>query len=140
MTNRILNIEAIRGMVAGYLECAVWASHDWRPVDKGADNPVPLNDTFSADDFTKAARAHAESDCRKFLHAALELNESDPFDGAEYETIGHDFWLTRNQHGAGFWDGDYPRFGDALTKLCESFVECWAYPCGNNRYIGIEGF
>jgi len=21
---------------------------------------------------------------------------------------GHDYWLTRNGHGAGFWDGDWP--------------------------------
>ena len=25
------------------------------------------------------------------------------------EQAGHDFWLTREGHGAGFWDGDWPQ-------------------------------
>ena len=42
----------------------------------------------------------------------------------------HDFWLTGNHHGAGFWDGDYPEIvdgkevGDILTELAHSFGEC----------------
>ena len=36
---------------------------------------------------------------------------------------GHDFWLTRNGHGAGFWDGDWPKYGDMFTKIAESFGE-----------------
>lgn len=34
---------------------------------------------------------------------------------------GHDFWLTRNGHGAGFWDGDweepYASHMDKISKL-----------------------
>ena len=29
---------------------------------------------------------------------------------------GHDFWLTRNGHGAGFWDGDWPEPWAALLS------------------------
>lgn len=29
-----------------------------------------------------------------------------------------DFWLTRNGHGAGFWDGDWPV--PAATRLTEA--------------------
>ena len=35
------------------------------------------------------------SDCRHAFHPA-------------YALAGHDFALTRNGHGAGFWDGDWP--------------------------------
>jgi len=35
---------------------------------------------------------------------------------------GHDFWLTRNGHGAGFWDGDWPETGDALTEASKESV------------------
>ena len=61
------------------------------------------------------------------------------FDCAEelkgYDHIGHDFWLTRNGHGAGFWDGDYrdrdagEDYGDQLTSIVKAnFAECdvWA--------------
>jgi hypothetical protein len=40
------------------------------------------------------------------------------------EYAGHDFWLTRNHHGAGFWDGDWEQSaGEKLTALAESFGE-----------------
>ena len=34
--------------------------------------------------------------------------------------------LTRNDHGAGFWDGDYEH-GDRLTELSRKFKEVTAY-------------
>lgn len=37
---------------------------------------------------------------------------------------GHDFWLTRNGHGAGFWDGDWPKpYDDQLTTAAKAFGE-----------------
>lgn len=36
---------------------------------------------------------------------------------------GHDFWFTRNGHGAGFWDGAYTH-GDELTEIAKAFGEC----------------
>lgn len=42
---------------------------------------------------------------------------------------GHDFWLTRNGHGTGFWDrpelyGD--TYTEMFTKIAESFGEAYA--------------
>jgi hypothetical protein len=31
------------------------------------------------------------------------------------------FHYTRNGHGCGFWDGDWPEHGDDLTAICERF-------------------
>ena len=31
--------------------------------------------------------------------------------------MGHDLWLTRCGHGAGFWDGDYGDYGDLITDI-----------------------
>ncbi len=45
----------------------------------------------------------------------------------EHEPAGHDFWLTRNGHGAGFWDGDWPTYGDKFTEIAKSFGEVHAY-------------
>lgn len=39
---------------------------------------------------------------------------------------GHDFWLTRNGHGAGFWDGDWPKYGDMFTKWAQGYGEAYA--------------
>ena len=41
---------------------------------------------------------------------------------------GHDFWLTRNGHGAGFWDGDWPApYADMLTKGAECYGQIDTY-------------
>jgi hypothetical protein len=46
---------------------------------------------------------------------------------------GHDFWLTREGHGAGFWDGDYPEpQATRLTKASKAYG-------GFDLYIGDDG-
>jgi hypothetical protein len=41
---------------------------------------------------------------------------------------GHDFWLTRNGHGAGFWDGDWPEeVGKRLTEASKKYGEVYLY-------------
>jgi hypothetical protein len=61
--------------------------------------------------------------------------------GQDVEKIAHDFWLTRNGHGAGFWDGDYKlsefdliyeNLGDRLTELAKNFGECNLYVSSQN--------
>lgn len=34
---------------------------------------------------------------------------------------GRDFWFTRNRHGCGFWDGDWPDHGRELTELSRPY-------------------
>ena len=46
---------------------------------------------------------------------------------------GHDFWLTRCGHGAGFWDGDRPEpAATVLTKASKAYGEV-------DLYIGDDG-
>lgn len=46
---------------------------------------------------------------------------------------GHDFWLTRNGHGAGFWDGDWSEpYGDILTRGAKCYGEF-------DTYLGDDG-
>ena len=75
---------------------------------------------------TKASLAVIERECRLFCAAAGALIGDNP------QRAAHDFWLTRNGHGMGFWDGDrtddasLPCFDDAgeqLTSLAEEFGE-----------------
>lgn len=48
------------------------------------------------------------------------------------EQVGHDFYLTRNCHGAGFWDRGNGKMGDELTEL--------AHPYGGfELYLGDDG-
>jgi hypothetical protein len=46
--------------------------------------------------------------------------------------LAHDFWLTRNHHGSGFWGGDYPETGDRLSELSKKMGECELYVDDDN--------
>jgi len=64
---------------------------------------------------------------RTELHEFLDNSEVDSA-VEEYglEQVVYDFWLTRNRHGAGFWDGDYEN-GEVLTDIAHSFGEVNTY-------------
>lgn len=110
--------------LASYIEAALWASNDESTPDGGE----PLDKNYSAGDLAPETLARMTADCEQFQAKARLLTE-----GFKDSKIALDFWLTRNHHGAGFWDGDYPKaIGDALTKLAHSFGEC-------DLYVGDDG-
>jgi hypothetical protein len=52
----------------------------------------------------------------------------DPTEGDEWDYAAHDFILTRNHHGSGFWDGDWVApWGDRLTTLAQTFPQLESY-------------
>jgi hypothetical protein len=99
----------------GYLETAVWASTN----DEG-ESLDALG--FDADSFTQAAKKRAKRECRDFLTMAKSLLKQA---GADESSAGQDFWLTRNGHGAGFWDRGYGSVGDELSKIAKTFGESY---------------
>lgn len=48
-------------------------------------------------------------------------------EGLTAEQLGHDFSLTRNRHGAGFWDRGYGDLGDWLTRIAQGMGSCSLY-------------
>lgn len=69
------------------------------------------------------------ADVREFIRDnAADVEHLSP------ESVGHDFWLTRNRHGAGFWDGDYaPEVGKRLTDAAHAYGSC-------DLYVGDDGW
>lgn len=99
-----------------YVETMFWASLD---MDTGE----PMDELYSICDLSEEALRRIHDDCEKFQEkiSHLEIEESD-------SKVAHDFWLTRNRHGAGFWDGDYPKqLGEELTKISHEFGEIDLY-------------
>lgn len=92
-----------------YLETALWSCTDESREDGGD----PMDDNYGVDDISPATVAWAVADCDRFRELAGNLldEHDDP------NRAAHDFWLTRNGHGAGFWDGDWPINGDTLTAM-----------------------
>ena len=115
----------LQAMLAGYLECALWAST--------GDDDRPLDDTHCETDISEESQAQAREDCADFVRgcvtAGIDLDELYPRNASG---IGHDLWLTRNHHGAGFWDRGFGELGDRLSKL--------AHLMGSrDAYVGDDG-
>lgn len=75
--------------------------------------------------FSEGAMTSIIHDCKEFLEIIEEAIGLAPSD---YSKAGHDFWFTRNHHGAGFWDGDWGDDGRELTDLAHQFSECYIWP------------
>lgn len=115
---KIIDVD-LEKFVDAYIECALWSST--------GDDGSPLDDDYGTDDIHPESLAQMREDCQAFL--------SDNRDaiGPALHFGGHDFWLTRNRHGAGFWDGDWSEpYASDLTKAAHAFGEC-------NLYVGDDG-
>ena len=106
----------------GYLECALWSSCDLytgRPLDELGAGAV-ADETF--DDMACDVWRFLAT-CWGDVWEDFEIDLS----GIEPEQLGHDLWLTRNRHGAGFWDRGLGEIGDKLTELAHSYGDVTLY-------------
>lgn len=124
---------------SAYIECALWSESAGLTVaDDGTVTETLDDDTsfdslgFSASDLTQESEARMRDDCDAFIAA----NASDLLTVAGMHTrgewsaaeqSGHDFWLTRNGHGAGFWDRGYGAVGRRLSDACAPYGEVHLY-------------
>jgi hypothetical protein len=105
-----------------YIECLLWA-------DCGPDSECSK---ASLSDFASETIEQIKTDCKAFQARAGELLANiDP------GQAGHDFWLTRNHHGAGFWDRGLGELGDQLTEISQDFSEVSPYQGDDGKvYLG----
>lgn len=72
------------------------------------------------------AKEKIESDCRDFLK---QIGPAGIITEENVQQAGHDFWLTRNGHGTGFWDTPPPFWtkeqGEILTALSQEYGEIY---------------
>jgi len=100
----------------GYIVCALWSTSN--------DEGDYLDAFFDVEDITVESMQLIIAECKAFQDENKELLSQyyDLYKHCEYtsqELAGHDYWLTRNGHGAGFWDRVLGELGDALTEVCK---------------------
>lgn len=107
-----------------YVECALWSSTDM-------DTEEPLDANHS--DVHETTRAEMLEECKSFMvDNADDIAQAIEVHGYSIARAGHDFWLTRNHHGAGFWDRGLGDIGKRLTDA--------AHACGEvDLYVGDDG-
>lgn len=108
-----------------YVECALWSSDD--------DDGDPLLGSYASKDLTPESMQRMTCDCNAFLdecdHTIRAAIDADavvvPTGSNAWMLAGHDFWLTRNGHGSGFWDGDWSEpYASRLTEAAKRCKEC----------------
>lgn len=98
------NIESV---LVNYAVCALWSST--------GDDGEPLDASYDIQDIAPESFAQMREDVKAFVEAnTYDLVAS----GLGEAQIGHDFWLTRNGHGAGFWDRGLGELGNRLSAAC----------------------
>ena len=104
------NLDELDTFTRAYLEAAEWSG-----LDDDASTALEL----SVDPrWTDESLSQAKSDCEAFQRD----NASDLAEWTD-EQAGHDFWLTRNRHGAGFWDRGMGESGDRVTDAAHVYGE-----------------
>lgn len=98
-----------------YIEAALWSTSN--PSDD-SDCPVTLDSAgWCLDDIPYPLYLKMVEDCSQFQRDNQELLEL----AGDTDQNGHDFWLTREGHGAGFWDRGYGEVGDKLTEAAKAW-------------------
>lgn len=107
---------------AAYLECALWLATD------SSGDYIPETE-FTPEDISPECLEKMRFDCLDFwIQAGNLLSDENCNTDKWEERAGHDFWLTRNRHGGGFWDGDWREpAASELTRLAHSFGEVEFY-------------
>lgn len=107
--------------LSAYIECALWSSTD--------DNGEPLDANYYESDISEKTLTEMEADCLDFQEANRALLDAS---GLAQDQQGHDFWLTRNGHGAGFWDRGIGEIGTKLTDASKVYGSV-------DLYVGDDG-
>lgn len=106
-----------------YLIAALWSTTD--------EHGEPLDAEYDIQDISAETLAQAIEDVTDFVDSnETLLIES----GLSEEQIGHDFWLTRNRHGVGFWDRGLGAIGEALSDAARPYGEVDLYEAGGYIY------
>lgn len=100
-------------------DCSEGGAHE---VTDEEDHSESLDGDYDVDDIDDATMDDFRVDCRDFYQA----NRADLVD-MDAEQAGHDFWLTRNGHGAGFWDRGLGERGDRLTAASKPYGEVYLW-------------
>lgn len=123
-------LRTTESFINAYIQAMLWST-------SGTDHEGNDLESLEGWELSAEAMQKVKQDCESFLIAAKDLLASLPAwygqgDGGIYVFAGHDFWLTRNGHGVGFWDRGLGALGDSLTDLAQAYGE-------QSPYIGDDG-
>lgn len=125
---------------SAYLEAGFWSSTD----DSSPDGGENLDKNYSFRDVSLDLFNEVKIRCALFLEKYQDMivacddwiSDNRTTEYSALELAGHDFWLTSNGHGAGFWEtGRWPQaVSDILDKASREFGSIELY-VGDDKQI-----
>lgn len=107
-----------------YLATALWAD---APAAQPEGESPPDRD-YGIGDIAVESAIELFKDVEDFARANY-----DDLEELDLESIGHDFWLSRNGHGTGFHDRGYGDLGDRLHAAAKVYGEVGLYVGDDDR-------
>lgn len=127
------DFEALDTFTQGYIEAAFF-TQSGDAEDGGTVGDLGFTDLApeTLQSMIEDCREFQKTEAWKLTDEALDSGEAvGPHTGDMQ--AGHDFWFTRNGHGCGFWDGDWPEpYASKLTEAAKEFGEV-------SLYVGDDG-
>ena len=120
------NLGTLDDFTRAYLEAAEWCGL------YGAEQEEAL-DLAASPKWDRRSITLAREDCDDFRALVGDL-----LAGIDEAQAGMDFWLTRNRHGAGFWDRGLGGAGEQLTELAHGYGEAHAWFDADTETLSLE--
>lgn len=136
MTTAVPTAEQTDAFLSAYFDAVLWANVSWDTATGEAPEGFSSSDIVLTDE----QKAELAIDALDFLTAnADDVASLDRFSFSldPFSRSGHDFALTRNGHGAGFWDRGYGDVGDRLTDASHAYgaIEIYATVTDDKRIL-----
>jgi hypothetical protein len=131
-------IDNLETMVDGYLTAVSFTGAD---LDEETAENLGIIETynksdpylydFDINDIDSSSVVRVRDDCESFIQKAGELLHGSnlPHGEPDWSLIGHNFWLSRNGHGSGFFDSEdeYGNAAQQLQDIARDFGESYAF-------------
>jgi hypothetical protein len=134
-----IDIEAV---IAQYVETMLWSEscngtaggdHEHTTTDPQDCDASLEYIGYESTDLALVAMKAVRADVQDFCEAnAADLADLSPSD------IGHNFLLSRNRHGTGFWDRGWGERGDRLHAAATIYGSMGAY-VGDDDQVYVQG-
>lgn len=123
---------SLKSFTNAYITAALWSSTD----ESNESGGEPMDANYDAGDLADKAMAQMQREAQAFYdaHGDKFTEENCKHESCSVdECAGHDFWLTRNGHGAGFWDGDW------IEPIATELTAAAKAAGSRDLYVGDDG-
>jgi hypothetical protein len=122
-----------------YITAMLWLVRPMGSCEEEDDDESWSDKGNGVGDLVPSFRETLLADYRVFVQSCVDASLGVDVTSFDCRQFGHDAWLTREGHGCGFGDGDWPEHGDALGRLARAWGESYLCTFWNDELDGIDG-